>query len=170
MTPPNSKYTLKMAPPDEGNDATKAVHRCPVERRGRDNRSTFAYIESICVSARRGVGTPDQRRIQTSHNRHFGMINPHHGSKFPIRLAAGTVLPGPDHDKWDCIDDMEHIGLIEDVGTGINPSCSMHGLVSVVAAELRRHKTRGGASRTFDTIRPGPRIPRTRNRSRPWRS
>ena len=61
----------------------------------------------------------------------------------------GTELPGPDYDEWDCLEDAEAEGLIENVGTGINPIYRMTDRGNEVAGLLRSHKSNGGSFSNF---------------------
>ena len=121
----------------------------PMHKWGKDHWSTFAYIETRCVDGMRGLGKPKPAHIQTNHNRHPFMGNVHDGSAYGIRLKGGETLPGPDYDEWDCIDDMENNGLINNIGTGINPVYRMTKRGNHIAGHLRAYKTQGGNYATF---------------------
>lgn len=54
-----------------------------------------------------------------------------------------------DHDDWDCVDDMELVGLLENIGTGTNPVFKLTALGRLVATQLRQHKMDKGTFRTF---------------------
>ena len=128
-------------------------------RWGRDHWSVFAYVEHLCVNGvggKPGYGVPDLRRIQANLNRHSELTSadpifgtPHDGAAYGIRLGDGTELPGPDYDEWDCLEDAEREGLIENVGTGIHPVFRMTDLGNEVAGLLRSHKANGGSLSTF---------------------
>lgn len=130
------------------------MERIPMTEWGKDHWSVFAYIENRCVDAIGGIGRPDLRHVQCNVNRHPGLVSysllgsPHDGADHGIRLKD-RELPGPDYDEWDCIDDMEHAGLLEHVGTGINPAYKMTPLGSEVIAALRKHKANGGNFASF---------------------
>ena len=119
----------------------------PMRQWGKDHWSVFAYIETLCVDS--PYGRPDPRRIQANTNRHPFMGSLGGGEEHGIRLAGGRELPGPDYDEWDCIDDLERHGLVENKGTGINPLYMMTGKGSKMAGELRAHKARGGMFYNF---------------------
>lgn len=149
----DSKYvmSLKSVEPEPLTPADAGV---PMTNWGKDHWSVFLYIEDICVnSVVNGIGKPDLRRIQCNHNRHPGLVNWNYhrvdGAKYGIRLHDGTEMPGPDYDEWDCIHDLECYGLIQTLGTGINPLFRMTELGNFLASDIRDHKTKGGMLRTF---------------------
>lgn len=71
------------------------------------------------------------------------------GSTHGIRLSDGTELPGPDYDDWDCLDDLERQGYVENVGTGTTPACKITEAGRALSARLRDHKAQGGRLATF---------------------
>jgi len=117
----------------------------PIEQFGKDHWGTFAYIECLCVD---GKGEPDHRRMRTDIDRHPGltnwhpMVTPDLSKKYPTRLKGMVELP--DHDDWDCAEDLEAAGLVENIGTGINPKYKMTEKGFTIAALLRKHKASGG--------------------------
>lgn len=124
---------------------------------GRDHWSLLAYIETCCVdSAHGGIGTIDKRRVRCNEERHpLSAINASMGVKwqpsYGTRLA-GYFLEGdqrdpsrqiPDHDDWDCMDDLEAAGLIEVISEAIGSvRLTDHGIQ--VSGLLRAWKARGG--------------------------
>lgn len=116
----------------------------PIELWGKDHWSVLAYVEARCVNTTDGIGKPDPRNIQTNHHRHPFMGNLTDGSQYSIRLKGGKTLPGPDYDEWDVLDDLEHFGLIENVGSGINRAYRMQPLGNDLVGQLRTYKTQGG--------------------------
>ena len=54
-----------------------------------------------------------------------------------------------DHDDWDCVDDLNREGLVKIKGTGIHPKWELTSLGFSVAAQLRKHRARGGRFNTF---------------------
>lgn len=116
----------------------------PPSHWGKDHYSTLAYVETRCVDSTDGIGIPKHVQIQTNHNRHPGMKNHVDGSEYGIRLKDGIELPGPDYDEWDCIQDFERYGLLENIGTGTNPAYRMLPLGNELCGKLRAHKTQGG--------------------------
>ena len=116
------------------------------QRWGRDHWNVLCYIETCCVD---GTGRPDPRSVQTNHARHPHMGNPLDGSTHGIRLN-GEVLPGADYDEWDCLDDLEVFGLIENVGTGLNRRYRMTPTGQALAAQVRAHRANGGGVATFE--------------------
>jgi hypothetical protein len=82
---------------------------------GRDHWSTFAYIETRIVDHR---GTLNHAHMRCHGGRHPLMLAAKgdflgvaDGRQFATLLAAGEQLP--DHDDYDCIDDLIAAGLLE---------------------------------------------------------
>lgn len=116
----------------------------PVERFGKDHWSVLAYLECCAVDAK---GKLDLRRMRCDADRHPGLVNAvldeiQLKKKYPTYLADRELLA--DHDDWDCVDDLEAAGFVEQVGTGIHPVIKMTELGLEVAAALRAHKAGGG--------------------------
>ena len=55
----------------------------------------------------------------------------------------------PNHDDLDCFDDLENAGLIENLGTGLNPAAKLTKKGFAIASELRKHKADGGSFSNF---------------------
>ena len=125
-----------------------------MENWGKDHWSTFAYVETLCVDGIGGVGIPDKNKLRCDPTRHLGLIGPINnsmgiydiGKRYPTRLKDGEL---DNHDDWDCIDDMEEHGLIKIMGTGIHPTYLLTKTGSILAHELRVHKTNGGNFSNF---------------------
>lgn len=114
----------------------------PVADFGKDHWSTFAYTECCTVDSK---GVLDPRRMRCDFNRRPGLFATQRLSadrKYPTILAGGRELP--DHDDWDCLDDLEAAGLLQQVGTGVNPVVRLTDAGHEAAAALRRHKAQGG--------------------------
>ena len=125
-------------------DHVSARPEFPVYMWSKDHWSTLAYIECVCVDHK---GKPDLRRIYANAKRHPAMyVNLCPSKEYPIRLKGLQVH---NRDEWDCIEDMEALGLINNIGTGINPAFVMLPLGILVSAEIRAHKASGGTFSTF---------------------
>lgn len=113
-----------------------------VEKFGKDHWSALAYVECCAVDNR---GMLDNRRMRCDPDRHPGLMwyNYREGldKKYPTILVGGEELP--DHDDWDCLDDLEAAGFIEIRGTGLHPVVIMTALGFTVGAALRQHKAKG---------------------------
>jgi hypothetical protein len=112
----------------------------PIEDFGRDHWSTFAYIETRVVDYR---GVPDKRHLRCNHARH--PLFAHEGgdaAKYPTRMKLNKQLF--EHDDWDCLDDLEDVGLIENVGSGVNRVYALTDLGRSAGSLLRAHKGQGG--------------------------
>ena len=161
----SSRYTLRFAAPD--NDATRNsladnspdADRVEPARWGKDHWSVFAYVETCVVDQN---GLLDRRRVQANLNRHphfaGGLASGSQidGAAYPIRLRNGETLPGPDYDEWDCIDDLELHGLVENIGTGLNRCYRLTFLGENLAGQVRAHKGRGKGFGTFEPVWPPP--------------
>jgi len=112
-------------------------------RWGKDHWSTLAYIETRIVDY---SGEPDRRHMRCDVDRHPGLG--HHvegaydGEKYPTKLWNWVELH--DHDDWDCLEDAEAEGLLENVGSGMFPVFALSELGKKVCAALRAHKQNGG--------------------------
>ena len=69
------------------------------------------------------------------------------GKKYPTRLTGGEELP--DHDDWDCCEDLEEAGLLKTEGSGINPVYGLTDLGWEVLKHLTAFKNSGGSFGTF---------------------
>lgn len=112
----------------------------PIEHFGQDHWSTFAYVET-CVVDHGGLVTKERMRCIDQRHPFFA----HRGgdaSRYPTRLKGERVQTN--HDDWDCIDDLEAAGLLENKGTGATPVFCLTVYGEEVAGRLRVHKGRGG--------------------------
>jgi hypothetical protein len=127
----------------------------PIVKWGKDHWSAFAYIEVLQVEnggLTKGIAIPDRRRMRCNPHTHPGVVNISpagtlmDGSKYPTRLFEGEIAG---HDDWDCLSDAVAAGLLEDVGTGVNPAYRLTKLGRDAANKLREHKAAGGRFATF---------------------
>ena len=118
----------------------------PVERFGRDHKSTLLYIETRCVDHGGKVIDENLRCDPKRHpgHGHLGRWDPKYGT----RLVDDTVLSA--HDDWDCIDDLVAAGLIERHGSTINPVFRVTEAGFAMVSALRRER----AERVFATSVP----------------
>jgi hypothetical protein len=123
------------------------VRLVPMTEWGKDHWSLLAYVETCCVDAK---GVIDHRRMRCNVERHPGLALSQHKPSapyhYPTKLRDGVE---PEHDDWDCFYDLEAAGLIEDVGTGINPVAKMTTTGLGLVAALRAHKANGGQFSDF---------------------
>lgn len=137
--------------------APKGVPHLPMEVWGKDHWSLLAFIECLCVD-QKGV-LDDKRRMNMRCNpaRH-----PMHGyfprGDVPWKPDYGSRLKHyfqdkahqmPEHDDFDCAEDFEHAGLLENNGTGINPVWKLTPKGLEITAKLRAHKANGGNFSSF---------------------
>lgn len=125
----------------------------PIELWGKDHWTTFAYVETCVVD---NGGQLNLARMRCDPDLHPLFANRTNGigrTKYRTRLSDGSQLE--DHDDWSCADDAETAGLLVNNGTGVNRRYALTPLGEKVAAELRRHKGRGGQFAEFTTeLRP----------------
>ncbi len=138
-----------MAKEKEGSGG-RTMKTVPVIRFGKDHWSTFAYIETCCVD---NGGRVDLRRMRCNPERHPGLaglsvmgMNRAWEPRWGTRLKEGIVA---DHDDHDCADDLEAAGLLENIGSGINPAFRLTAEGFQAAGLLRQHKAAGGSFSTF---------------------
>jgi len=137
-------------PTSTGKDRRRAAraHKTPsapsIGEFGRDHWSQLLYIECRCTD---NAGVPDKRHLRCLDARHPQHSHGHDATDAPTRLRDGKLLPH--HDDWDCVDDLAREGLIEILGTGINPIWRMTPDGNHVASLLRMHKQNGGSCWSF---------------------
>ena len=120
---------------------------------GKDHWSLLAYAETCVVE-----GQPlDKRRLRCNGKRHpFHDVN---GSICKWQPSYGTRLHGyfaekdpllqlPEHDDWDCLDDLEDAGYIEVMSEAI-AAVKFTELGLKVCSEVRAHKANGGNFSSF---------------------
>lgn len=122
----------------------------PISSFGRDHWSTLCYVETRCVDH---AGVIQKEHMRCDPRRHPG--HAHRGSSgefggnraYPTRLQGSVDLP--DHDDWDCIDDLEAACLIESAGAGLNPVFKMTGFGWDMVSLIRQFKAKGGSFSAF---------------------
>lgn len=117
-----------------------------IEHFGCDHWSTFAYVET-CVVDKDGIVTKERMRC-IDHRHPFFAHRGGDASRYPTRLKFDRLREN--HDDWDCIDDLEAAGLLENKGTGVNPVFKLTVYGEEVAGRLRVHKGRGGSFSDFE--------------------
>lgn len=119
-----------------------------VEQFGRDHWSTLGYIETR-ITDYGGRLLNGHMRCDPSRHPMFAHLkwakNP---STFPTRLKNG--VDAPNHDDWDCADDLEEAGILENVGTGVNRVYLLTPRGRPIADGLREHKRKNLSFATFD--------------------
>jgi hypothetical protein len=111
---------------------------------GSDHWSTFGYIEVRIVDH---GGHPQREHMRCIDARRPFQAHGHDASDTPTRLKGEATLPN--HDDWDCLDDLEREGLLTSLGTAVHPLYALTPRGEKVAAQLRQHKGRGGSFATF---------------------
>jgi hypothetical protein len=139
-------------------DAEK-VPTIPIEKWGKDHWNTLAYIETRAVDHR---GEIDNRQMRCDPRIHRSLANimpfsgvVMNGGEYPTRLREGTQS---NHDDWSCVEDMEALGLLNEVTYKTTSSQAFGNAKAVIqftpkgsalAGQLRAHKARGGTFATF---------------------
>lgn len=140
-------------------DAMKDFKAIAVDRWGKDHWSLLAYVETLCVDGKEGMGTIDRRRVRCNSGRRpmqgvFGLgWKAAHGTRLDgffdraksegadACSAAGLQLA--EHDDWDCLEDMETAGYVE-ILSAANGFVRLTPEGIRVGAKLRAHKAMGG--------------------------
>lgn len=115
-----------------------------MDKWGRDHWSTLAYVETRCVDH---SGKINHRNMRCDPDRH--PLHAHEATSDnppPTRLKGGLELSG--HDDWDCLDDMEELGLLTTMGVMV----ALTDKGFEVASALRKHIARGGNSGNFEYV------------------
>lgn len=123
-----------------------------VESFGRDHWSVLAYIETRIVD---NEGVPDFNHMRTSATRHPMFLGSGQRllvanggyAEYPTTLKGGELLPN--HDDWDCAEDLESAGFIKNCGTGLNPQFMLTKIGKAIVSKLRQHKGDGGTFSSF---------------------
>jgi len=112
---------------------------------GRDHWTTFLYLETCTVD---NSGEPDLCRMRCDASRHPAQANGMDSKGYPTRLKGGVLLP--DHDDWDCAEDLEREGLLANEGSAANRFFRLTEAGRALAGALRGHKADGGSVDTFE--------------------
>lgn len=119
----------------------------------------LAYVETLCVDGKEGVGQIDRRRVRCNSAKH-PLLSAHPmawDDRYSTRLAGFFDFAGRwdtakaaeacflliGHDDWDCLDDLEAAGFVEILSL-TNGLVKMTRAGNDMAARLRAHKTEGG--------------------------
>jgi hypothetical protein len=112
----------------------------PTDRWSKDHWSLLGYI-ATCFD-----GELDHRRLRCNENTH-PLLN--RGPKelgwqdsYGTRLKEPTQTL-PEHDDWDCLDDLEAAGMVEIISL-VNGFVVMTHKGNEIAFRLREHKQKGG--------------------------
>ena len=141
---------------------------------GKDHWSTFAYLECRTVDQEGRINNDHMRCNPRRHSALFHGLTkaarrfsggprsvcPDGSFGHPTRLKEGEI---PEHDDWDCVDDMIDVGLVRVLRdeldltrraiwgpfSGTTITVALTELGQKVAAQLREHKANGGNFRDF---------------------
>ena len=122
---------------------------------GKDHWSLLAYFETRCVD-HRGVPDFDHMRIN-SKKRGFSKGNLKHAmgmgqdwdTAHGTKLKQGSV-PDGNHDDYDVMEELEKLGFLNNVGSGINPVIKLTKLGKKVSHYIRLHKASDKNFNSFD--------------------
>ena len=114
-----------------------------LEEFGQDHFSLLMYVEVRCVDHR---GKLDMRHLAVNTDRHPFVIRHDlqmmpENDKIEIRLADGKIAK--DYDEVDCLEDLEHHGIVLNKGTDLNRIYEMTDFGFRIAHDLRRWKACG---------------------------
>lgn len=117
---------------------------------GKDHWSVFAYAECCCVDH---GGQMEHIRLRINRNKrplggsHYMGHLLGWDTKYGTRIKDGSI-PDPQHDDWDCLEDLEREGLLEIISM-VNAFIRLTDEGQKVAEELRRHKMNSEQFSTF---------------------
>jgi hypothetical protein len=111
---------------------------------GKDHWSTLLYLETRIVDH---AGILDKRNMRCITKRHPLFAHGHDASAYPTKLKGNATIPN--HDDWDCIEDLIEAGLVEWNGTGASPVFALTDLGWTVAGHCRRWRAEGHGVATF---------------------
>ncbi len=117
----------------------------PIDQFSHHHWSLLAYIEARCVNQE--LIEPFRLRCSPK-NKYLGgpMIRPPWDPAYGTALRDGTILP--DHDDWDCLDDLEENGFIV-IESTISGIVKLTDLGIKTVHRIREHKIRGGEFSNF---------------------
>lgn len=125
---------------------------------GKDHWSLLAYIKTRCVDYK---GVLDIKHMRTKNpaltpaNSIFGpqAWKPEYGTRLSgYWNKDGSINPKrrlDNHDDHDCQEDFERLGLIENIGTGLNPAVKLTEQGLELAAQVDAYKANGGVFAHF---------------------
>ena len=118
----------------------------PMSLWDRDHWSTLLYVETVCVDH---DGQLERRRMRVDRRLHplLAHIEKDQDSTCPTRLANGVELDR--HDDYNCLEDMEVVGLLE-VVSSINGLVRLTDLGWKVAAAARKFRAEKRPWEQFD--------------------
>lgn len=126
---------------------------------GRDHWSLLAYIEYRGVN-HKCVLDKKHLRIKNpivANSTDYPMPMPEWDEKYGTRLrgydhkntSVYDLKHLGNHDDLDCIEDMENEGIVENIGSGLNPACKLTKKGQQFANALSKHKQEGSTFAEF---------------------
>jgi hypothetical protein len=126
-----------------------------INKWGKDHWSLLAFMGVICTDYKGNINEMNMRRMRCNPSRHPLNVTHTFGSPALMRwqLSYSTIIKSGavihDHDDWDCLDDLEAEGLLENIGTLVNPMIVMTEQGWDILSKLNQHKASGGKYRDF---------------------
>lgn len=120
------------------------------ENWGKDHWSLLAYFETRCVDHK---GKPDFAHMRINSKKRpisngtikDTMFERSWEKTYGTKLKDGKI-PNTDHDDYDVMEELEKIGFINNVGTGLHPIIKLTKLGKKVATLIREHKMKENAN------------------------
>lgn len=124
----------------------------------KDHWSLLAYLETLVVDSGGRIGEIDREKLRCNENRHPLSAGYRDHVLMPWSPSWGTRLRGhseesprllPEHDDWDCLEELEEAGLIEIISM-VNGFFRLTRTGQKVAASIRAHKQEGGVYAKYE--------------------
>jgi hypothetical protein len=133
------------------------MKKVPIEQWGRDHWSLLAFVEWLCVNHQGALSVAHRRNLRCNPKTHPGNCSMAQSAICGWKPTYGTRLKGyyvpgggvdlrrqiKNHDDWDCLEDMEAAGVLQNKGTGMNPVFWLTERGIDLAAQVGAHKMRG---------------------------
>jgi len=122
---------------------------------GKDHWSLLIYVEYRAINHK---GALDMKHLRIKNPAILnGMIPQQWKPEWGTRLygywnkdgSANQQLKLPDHDNYDCLDDLENADLVKSFGTGINPAFLLTKKGAEICSLLVLHKQEGNHYASF---------------------
>lgn len=121
----------------------------PVAEFGREHWALFNRVASQVLSTPSHIATLERERMRCNDSTHSRFLplgyRPWHGS-FGTSTKRETL---PQHDDWDCLDDLEVEGLVE-IENSTLATVSLTSQGREVFKKLNEYRSRGGSMAAFD--------------------
>ena len=120
------------------------MKKVSVKQFGKDHWSLLLYIETRIYNYKGVLG------VQHMRNKNSPGWQPEYGTRlFGYWNKDNSLLQLSNHDDYDCLDDLEMAGLIENIGTGLCPVCTITKKGAKMLSQLLLYKQNGGHCSNF---------------------